>query len=31
VTGIAGLWPGTLMPPVNAQEQKTRRSLTVGR
>jgi hypothetical protein len=27
VTGIAALWPGTLIPPVIAQEQKTRRSL----
>jgi hypothetical protein len=23
VTGIAALWPGTLIPPVTAQEQKT--------
>ena len=23
VTGIAALWPGTLMPPVTAHEQKT--------
>ena len=23
VTGIAALWPGTLIPPVIAQEQKT--------
>ena len=26
VIGIAALWPGTLMPPVTAHEQNTRRS-----
>ena len=30
VTGIAALWPGTLMPPVIAHEQKTRFSVTAA-
>ena len=31
VIGIAALWPGTLMPPVTAHEQNTRRSLMAAR